>query len=222
MSKKLLIFLLFFVFILNGCALVFQKRRNTDVTKIETLDNKVQFLEQEVDILSDTKRILEGRLSEEIKDKKVRLEMAEKGLVITLVAEVLFDSGKEELREESYPILDKVIRILNEEVPNHDIGIEGHTDNDPIKYSKWKSNWELSTQRALSVLYYLENEKVQSRRLSAIGYGEYRYVSSNDTPEGRQYNRRVEIVILPKLVKGKEINELVLTEEIHKEEEELK
>ncbi|MCK5288433.1 MAG: hypothetical protein KAJ79_05170, partial [Candidatus Omnitrophica bacterium] len=125
MSKKLLIFLLFFVFILNGCALVFQKRRNTDVTKIETLDNKVQFLEQEVDILSDTKRILEGRLSEEIKDKKVRLEMAEKGLVITLVAEVLFDSGKEELREESYPILDKVIRILNEEVPNHDIGIEG-------------------------------------------------------------------------------------------------
>ncbi|MCK5492930.1 MAG: hypothetical protein KAJ14_07460, partial [Candidatus Omnitrophica bacterium] len=71
MNKKLLMFLLIFVFMSNGCALVFQKRRNTDVTKIETLDNKVQFLEQEVDILSDTKRILEGRLSEEIKDKKV-------------------------------------------------------------------------------------------------------------------------------------------------------
>ena len=222
MNKKLLMFLFVFVFMLNGCALVFQKGRNTERVKIKTLGSKVQTLEQEVDILSDTKRILEGRLSKEIKDKKVRLEMAEKGLVITLVAEVLFDSGKEVLREESYPILDKVIRILNKEVSGHDIGIEGHTDNDPIKFSKWKSNWELSTQRALSVLYYLENENVQSRRLSAIGYGEYRYVSSNDTPEGRQYNRRVEIVILPKSIKKKEKNKLLIIEEIQKEEEELK
>ncbi len=219
MNKRMLMFLFVFIFALNGCAVVFQKGRRTDISKIQTLDDKVQELEQEVNLLSDTKRLLENRLSKEIKDKKVRLEMAEKGLVITLVAEVLFDSGKEALREESYPILDKVIRILKEEVPGNNIGIEGHTDNEPIKHSKWKSNWELSAQRALSVLYYLENENVKSRRLSAIGYGEYRDISSNDTPEGRQYNRRVEIVILPKLAKQAKKEEFI-KEEIQKEEEE--
>ena len=130
--------------------------------------------------------------------------MAEKGLVITFVAEVLFSSGKAKLREESLPILDKVVRILKEEVPDNSIGIEGHTDNDPIKYSPYKSNWELSTQRALGVLYYLESEGIVPQRLSAIGSGEYQPVASNDTPEGQQLNRRVEIIILPKTIKQAE------------------
>jgi chemotaxis protein MotB len=129
--------------------------------------------------------------------------MAKKGLVITFVAEVLFDSGKAKLREDSLPILDKVVRILQETVPANDIGIEGHTDDEPIKHSRWKSNWELSAQRALSVLHYLEDSGVASGRLSAIGYGEYQPVASNDTAEGKQLNRRVEIVILPKSVKAK-------------------
>jgi chemotaxis protein MotB len=81
------------------------------------------------------------------------------------------------------------------------VGIEGHTDNDPIKKSGWKSNWELSTARALSVLHYLSEQSVNEPRLSAIGYGEYRPVASNDIKDGRQKNRRVEIVILPKIEK---------------------
>lgn len=132
--------------------------------------------------------------------------MEDKGLVITFVAEVLFDSGKADLRKESLPILDKVVRVLKEEVPYNNIGIEGHTDNEPIKYSKWKSNWELSVQRALSVLHYLESKGIDPKRLFASGYGEYRPVASNDTPEGRQRNRRVEIVILPReMVKVKRV-----------------
>jgi chemotaxis protein MotB len=127
--------------------------------------------------------------------------MEEKGLVITFVSEVLFDSGKADLKKESLPSLAKVARILMENVPENNIGIEGHTDNQPIRYSKWKSNWELSAHRALSVLQYLESKGVNPKRLSASGYGEYRSVASNDTVEGRQLNRRVEIVILPKSVK---------------------
>jgi len=79
------------------------------------------------------------------------------------------------------------------------VGIEGHTDNVPITYSGWKSNWELSTARATSVLHYLiDDGRLRPESLSAIGYGEYRPVTSNETEEGRQLNRRVEVVILPK------------------------
>jgi len=194
MSKKILVLLIISVFFLNGCAVIFQKGRRSDIEKIESLEN-------ELDELRHTRGILEERLSQEIADKQVSLSMAEKGLVITFVAEVLFDSGKAKLRKESFPILNKVIRILKEEVPSNNIGIEGHTDNEPIKYSSWKSNWELSAQRALSVLYYLESEGITSIRLSAIGYGEHKSIASNDTAEGRQLNRRVEIVILPKSAK---------------------
>jgi chemotaxis protein MotB len=148
---------------------------------------------------------LEERLKQEIADKKVRLEMAEKGLVITFVADVLFDSGKAKLRSESYSSLDKVAKVLAENVPQLNIGIEGHTDNEPIKYSGWDSNWELSTQRALSVLHYLVDEKgINPERVAALGYGEHQPVASNDTKEGRQLNRRVEIVIMPQLTKTKE------------------
>jgi chemotaxis protein MotB len=185
-------------FTLAGCTIVFQKGRRTDVEKIEQLS-------QQVDELSQAQRTLEDRLAQEIRDKQVKLEMAEKGLVITVVGDLLFDSGKDKIRAEAYPVLDKVAKVLNENVPEYSIGIEGHTDNVPIKLSGWKSNWELSTARALSVLHYLEKEKgVEPGRLSAVGYGEYRPVVSNDSRSGRQQNRRVEIVIIPKVTKVKE------------------
>lgn len=158
--------------------------------------------------LNQTKQLLEERLKQEITDEQVSLAMAEKGLVISFVADVLFDSGKAKIKPQVYSTLDKVTRILVENVPENNIGIEGHTDNEPIKYSGWKSNWELSTARALSILHYLIDEKgISPLRVSAIGYGEYRPVTSNATKEGRQLNRRVEIVILPKVAKVKETKE---------------
>jgi chemotaxis protein MotB len=147
------------------------------------------------------KQELERRLQDEINNKQVKVEMQDKGLVITFVAEVLFDSGKAKLRQKSLSKLSKVAEVLNTTVADLNVGIEGHTDNDPIKKSGWKSNWELSTARALSVLHYLSEQSVNEPRLSAIGYGEYRSVGSNDTKDGRQKNRRVEIVILPKIEK---------------------
>jgi len=186
-----------FLVSLGGCTFVFQKGRRSDIEKIEELS-------RQVDELAQLKRLLEDRLSKEIQDKQVSLKMMDKGLVITFVADVLFDSGKSKIRPEAYGALDKVARVLNENVPDLNIGIEGHADNQPIKYSGWKSNWELSTARALSVLHYLVDEKgINPQRVSAIGYGEFRPVASNDTKEGRQLNRRVEIVILPRLLKAK-------------------
>ncbi|OQX81897.1 MAG: hypothetical protein B6D56_01025 [Candidatus Omnitrophica bacterium 4484_70.1] len=195
------LFLMVIFFFASGCMVVFQKGRRSDVEKIRALKERLTKLEEELSELKHTKGVLEQRLAQEIKNKQVRVSMENKGLVITFVAEVLFDSGKAELRKDSLPILDKVVRVLKEEVPHHNIGIEGHTDNQPIKYSKWKSNWELSAHRALSVLHYLESKGISPKRLSARGYGEYHPIASNDTPEGRQLNRRVEIVILPQEVK---------------------
>ncbi|MDD3296901.1 MAG: OmpA family protein [Candidatus Omnitrophica bacterium] len=214
MKKRYLCLLVVLVFAINGCAVIFQKGRSSDIEKIKTLEGQVQDLRS-------TKSLLEERLSKEINDKQVKLSMAEKGLVITFVAEVLFDSGKAKLRKESYPILNKVVAILQEEVPENNIGVEGYTDNIPIKYSRWNSNWELSAQRALSVLAYLESEGVSPLRLSATGYGEYKPVASNDTVEGRQSNRRVEIVILPRTIKKAE-DTIVEIDETDIIEEELK
>ncbi len=179
---------------LSGCTVIFQKGRRTDIEKISKLRNDLSELER-------AKQELEKRLKDEINDKQVKVEMQDKGLVITFVAEVLFDSGKAKLRQVSLAKLDKVAGVLNTTVADLNIGIEGHTDNQPIKKSGWTSNWELSTARALSVLHYLSEQRVNEPRLSAIGYGEYRPVASNDAKSDRQKNRRVEIVILPKVEK---------------------
>ena len=202
------------VSILSGCALVIQKGRRSDLDKIKTLKGEVTGLsgeltdlERELAELQSAKSLLESKLSQEIKDKQVKLEMQERGLVITVLGEVLFDSGKAVLREASYSMLDKISSILRRQLSEHKIGVEGHTDNQPIKYSGWKSNWELSAHRALSVLHHLKEAGVSPDRLSAIGYGEYRPVASNQSTPGQQLNRRVEIVVLPRLVKKLDLEE---------------
>ncbi|PIU41845.1 MAG: hypothetical protein COS99_03480 [Candidatus Omnitrophica bacterium CG07_land_8_20_14_0_80_42_15] len=188
---------------LSGCAVNFYKANPRDKTKISELSSEVKRLEalkaEETARMEEAMRDLEKKLKQEIADKQVSLKMAENGLVITFVAEVLFDSGKADLRNEAHSALGKVADVIKERVGDRDVGVEGHTDNVPITHSGWKSNWELSTTRATSVLHYLVNNcGLKPERLSAIGYGEYRPVASNDTEEGRQKNRRVEIVILPK------------------------
>jgi len=183
---------------LSGCTFIFQKGRRVDVEKISKLKNELSDLER-------AKADLEDRLKQEISDKDVQVQMAKNGLVITFVAEVLFDSGKAELKQPSLEMLNKVAQVLIDTVPDLSVGVEGHTDNQPIKYSGWKSNWELSSARALSVVHYLQDEKkIDPFRLAAIGHGEYKPVESNDTKIGQQKNRRVEIVILPQTtVKGR-------------------
>ena len=187
---------------LAGCTFIFQKGRRKDVEKIGQLQNEYEKLQDEMSELERAKAELENRLKREIDDKQVKVEMLERGLVITFVAEVLFDSGKDKLRQEASETLTKVSRVLNTTVKDLKVGIEGHTDNEPIRFSGWKSNWELSAHRALSVLYYLiEENSVDPNRLTATGFGEYHPVDTNETKEGKQKNRRVEIVILPKTSK---------------------
>lgn len=203
----------------SGCTFVFQKGRRTDTQTIQKLqsdmdrlhdeyakrlndyENQIGQLENELSDLEKAKRDLENRLKNEIADDQVKVEMNDRGLVITFLAEVLFDSGKADLRPDAEPKLDKVAQVLKS-VENMYIGVEGHTDNVPIKHSRWKDNWELSAHRALTVLNYMADQQgLPPEKLSATGYGEYRPVTSNETREGRQQNRRVEIVIVPPVIK---------------------
>ena len=185
---------------LTGCALNFYKGKPEQERKIKQLTNQLEELEQ-------AKRALEDRLSKEIADKQVLLEQTNRGLIITMANDILFDSGKAKLKKNAYPVLDKIAVVLNETVPDRDVGVEGHTDTVPIKHSGWKSNWELSSARATNVLHYLISRDIKPQRLSAIGYGEFKPIDTNDTKTGRARNRRVEIIVLPKEMTKKSYEE---------------
>ncbi|MEA3488725.1 MAG: OmpA family protein [Candidatus Omnitrophota bacterium] len=190
--------------LVSGCALNFYKQSPRSKKKIKDLESTIGDLkakrEKERAQFEATKRMLEQKLRSQIADKSVSLKMDDRGLVIILSDDILFDSGKAEVKRDAFPILDKVAGIIKKQVPDKNIGISGHTDNVPIKHSGWESNWELSTTRATNVLHYLESRGVSPKRLSATGYGEHRAIASNATAEGRAQNRRVEIVILPQFV----------------------
>ena len=125
----------------------------------------------------------------------VDLIMEERGLVVRFAERAFFDLGKADLRPDTLSVLTKIAEVLRP-LPNH-VRVEGHTDNLPINTPRFPSNWELSTARATSVIRYLiEEENLDPERLSAAGYGEYRPIDTNDTPEGRARNRRVDLVIM--------------------------
>ncbi len=158
--------------------------------------------EQEADELVEAQRRLAESLKKELGDAQAKLAMTERGLVLTFLDEIFFDSGKSVIKTEAFPVLEKVGTVLRETVPDSPVAIEGHTDNEPIKYSGWRSNWELSSARALAVVHhFVDREGMTPDRIRAVGFGEYHSVASNDTPEGRRQNRRVEVVILPKTLK---------------------
>jgi chemotaxis protein MotB len=127
--------------------------------------------------------------------KIARLEVGENKIRIVFQAPVLFESGSAYLKSESLPVLQMVVKSIND-MPNS-IQIEGHTDDRPLlPGSKYDSNWELSAARAFAVLRFLEINGIPEQRLSATGYGEFRPQQSNATAEGRSANRRIEINIM--------------------------
>lgn len=135
------------------------------------------------------------QLDEIMKDQQIQgeVKMTKEGLTLTLEEKegtTYFDSGKADISDQGKTVLEKVIPVLAG-LPN-DIVVEGHTDNVPIHTSVFDSNWELSTARATNIVKYLVREKNFSpEKLSAVGYGEYKPLTPNDTPEGRNKNRRV-------------------------------
>ena len=184
-----------------GCSIQLAKRSPWDVKQLEQLSDQLeqfktlaQLKAEEAEQLRQAKEELEQRLS----SSEVSIGYDDRGLVTRMLDRLLFDSGKAELRPTAFPVLDKVARVIGG-VPGQPVTVEGHTDNEPIKRSAWKSNTELSIARARTVTDYLVSRHgIGADRLKAVGYGETRPIASNRSAAGRQKNRRVEIVIGPR------------------------
>ncbi len=118
-------------------------------------------------------------------------------IIIRITDTALFDSGQERIRDEALELLDSIVSLFEEyDEAIYRIQIEGHTDNVPIHSARFKSNWELSTSRAVSVVQYcIENSSLSPMKYTASGYGEYHPIADNDSEEGKAKNRRVDFVI---------------------------
>jgi chemotaxis protein MotB len=119
-------------------------------------------------------------------------------LVIQLPNDVLFDSGQKTIKPAGKQALTALAKVLVT-VSGRSFQVAGDTDNLPIQTQRFPSNWELSTARAVEVVHFLVSQAVDPRALSAAGYGEFDPVASNDTPDGRAKNRRIEITLQPNL-----------------------
>ncbi len=133
-----------------------------------------------------------------------KVEINREGLRITLEEQgnlPFFESGKADITDEMVEVIDKIFPSLKKLSQDYEIIVEGHTDNVPINTAQFASNWELSTARATTVVKYLIAKGINPSKISAIGYGEFRPVVPNDTPQNRQKNRRV--VFFVKTLTGK-------------------
>lgn len=127
-------------------------------------------------------------------EKVITVQDEPKGIKLSLKDVILFESGSAELKGNSPAILGDLLDLIKG--VQNPISIEGHTDNVPITGGRFRSNWELSSARALSVLYFFEQNGISSDKLQFAGFGEQKPLYPNDTVEHRQANRRVDIMIL--------------------------
>ena len=138
-------------------------------------------------------KIREVAKKENLEDA-VKVQVTDMGVAIKISDRVSFDVGSDALKPEFVKVLEQLSEIVKES-PGREIRIEGHTDNIPVNTPRFPSNWELSSSRALAVVKFLYNKGEDPKKLSGVGYGEFRPVTSNDTEAGRRENRRIEVYI---------------------------
>lgn len=135
----------------------------------------------------------------EVKSNKVRVSSNERGIVISLASDAFFRPASAQINiEETRDLLVKLAGLLSsDELKGRKFAIEGHTDSSPVDPAgPWESNWELSAARAINTLHYLSDFGVEERRFRVAGFADTIPLSSNDTEEGRAYNRRIDVIIL--------------------------
>ncbi|HOY56611.1 MAG TPA: OmpA family protein [Verrucomicrobiota bacterium] len=175
----------------------------TRVAELETAlaqaQQTLETLRQQTEQNRQNQQSLEAEFRRALESKEITISELQGKLTVDILDRILFDSGEAELKPEGQEVLRKVAAVLAQH-PNRRIHVIGHTDNVPIRASaraRYPSNWELSTGRALAAVRFLIDEAgVEPQRLGAVGYGEFRPLADNATPEGRAKNRRIAIVVL--------------------------
>lgn len=160
----------------------------------QTFSNQTNVTKYQAEKQTKVEKIISDNLKH---SKSVKLDKTDKGLVIRVENNVLFDEGSAIIKPQAQKTLDEISKVLTKfENP---VIIEGHTDSTPIKNTKYPSNWELSTARSTNIIAYItKHSKVSPKRLCAVGYGEYMPKGDNTTISGRNSNRRVDIIVLDK------------------------
>jgi chemotaxis protein MotB len=144
---------------------------------------------------------LNKELQAEINDGKIEMHLEPRGLVLSLRQAAFFPSGEDTIDPKTYPIVEKIAQTIRA-LPNS-VRLEGHTDSVPIHTARFHSNWELSAARSIGMMELLsERFEIPRQRMAIAGYADTAPVDSNDTPEGRAHNRRVDVVILNQQVKS--------------------
>jgi len=164
------------------------------------LEQKVAARERELAAERSTQEELVTELQREIAEGRVQVARLKGQVRVDVVDEILFDSGEAQVKVEGQKVLQRIADVLKKS--DRTVQIQGHTDNVPIVgqlAQRYPTNWELSAARAVNVARFLhEQAGMDPARLSAAGYSEYRPRASNDTPEGRRMNRRIEILLAPR------------------------
>jgi chemotaxis protein MotB len=181
------------------------QKRNMD--EMNKLVEELKAKERQAQARLATFRGMLERFNKMIASGKLRVRIVRGRMVVELAENILFDSGRADLKSEGQVALTEVAGVLTS-IGDRDFQIAGHTDNVPIKSAKFPSNWHLSTARAVTVAMYLAAHSVPAVRLSAAGYADNQPAASNDTPEGRQQNRRIEIVLMPNLDELPDLSQL--------------
>lgn len=163
------------------------------------IDERITQDINELEDFKTLKELVEEHLENNNLEDKILVNLENKGLLLRFKDNVLFDSGRAELKTDSKTTLSFLADLLKQEAffDKH-IRVEGHTDSDPIIHrSRYPTNWELSSIRASNVVrFFIEESEMRGERFSVSGYSKYHPVVANDTPENKAKNRRVDIVIL--------------------------
>lgn len=158
--------------------------------------------EEELARLKSTHDDMVKTLQKEIEQGQIKVTQIADRLSLNIVDKILFPSGEDQITEAGKEVLKRVGTVLKQ-TTDKTIRIEGHTDNVPTGKPlrlRFPTNWELSTARATNVVRFLqEQSEIDPASLQAVGYGEYHPISSNKTPAGRSLNRRIEIVLFPRV-----------------------
>jgi chemotaxis protein MotB len=159
----------------------------------KNFDQEAISLSKESDILEQVRQAI--RDSFESNGGLIKFDADEHKVRIRLMGESTFDSGKADIRDTVKPLLKKIAEVFSRN--KESIIIAGHTDDVPLKKGAiFKTNLQLSMARAASVAdFFLSQGLIKPDRISTMGFGEYRPIDTNDTPKGRQKNRRVEIIL---------------------------
>jgi chemotaxis protein MotB len=143
-------------------------------------------------------RQLALRFQKMIDSGQLKIKLRDGRMVIELANDVLFDSGQTAVKQGGQKAIAQVAAVLRT-IPGRRFQVAGHTDNVPIETSRFRSNWDLSTARAVEVVRILVTQGVKPELVSAAGYGEFDPISPNDTPAGKAKNRRIEITLQPNI-----------------------